>query len=48
MKFLGWCDEHRQALGVRTNADSPDDACQAPALRRRGHRPDPDRAHVLR
>ncbi len=26
--FLGWCDEHRR-LGVRTNADRPEDAAQA-------------------
>ena len=42
---LGWCDELR-TLGVRANADTPEDARRARELRRRGHRPVPDRAHV--
>ena len=40
-----WCDELR-TLGVRANADTPEDARRARALRRRGHRAVPDRAHV--
>ena len=44
---LGWADEIR-TLGVRTNADLPHDAQVARALRRRGHRPLPHRAHVPR
>ena len=33
---------------VRTNADQPDQAAAGDRLRRRGHRPVPHRAHVLR
>ncbi|MCP3958262.1 MAG: pyruvate, phosphate dikinase [bacterium] len=33
--FLGWCDEVKR-LGVRTNADSPDDAAQARRFGARG------------
>jgi pyruvate,orthophosphate dikinase len=39
-------DKYRK-LGVRTNADTPQDAKIA-RVRRRGHRPVPHRAHVLR
>ena len=46
-RLMGWADECRK-LGVRTNADSPSDADSALAVRRRGHRPVPHRAHVLR
>jgi pyruvate,orthophosphate dikinase len=35
-------------LRVRANADTPEDAARAGALRRRGHRPVPHRAHVPR
>ena len=34
-KFLGWCDEVKR-LGVRTNADSPEDALQARRFGARG------------
>ena len=40
-----WADELRR-LGVRANADTPDDAQRARESRRRGHRAVPDRAHV--
>ncbi len=40
-------DKYRK-LGVRTNADTPHDTAVAVQLRRRGHRPVPHRAHVLR
>ena len=33
-------------LGVRANADTPEDAAQGARVRRRGHRPLPHRAHV--
>ena len=46
-KVLGWADEIRR-MGVWTNADKPEEAAQARSLRRRGHRPVPDRAHVPR
>ena len=46
-KILGWADEIRR-MGVWTNADKPEEAAQARELRRRGHRPVPDRAHVPR
>ena len=42
---LDWADELR-TLGVRTNADTPEDAAQGARVRRRGHRPVPHRAHV--
>ena len=42
---LEWADELR-TLGVRTNADTPEDARRARELRRRGHRAVPHRAHV--
>ena len=42
---LGWADELR-TLGVRANADTPEDARQGARVRRRGHRPVPHRAHV--
>ena len=42
---LGWCDELR-TLGVRANADTPEDAAPRARVRRRGHRAVPDRAHV--
>ncbi len=37
-----------RTMGVRTNADTPEDAKRRPRVRRRGHRPVPHRAHVLR
>ena len=40
-----WADELR-TLGVRANADMPEDARRARELRRRGHRALPHRAHV--
>ena len=46
-KILGWADEIRR-MGVWTNADKPEEAAQARSLRRPGHRPVPDRAHVPR
>ena len=42
-----WADAAR-TMKVRANADTPLDARTARALRRRGHRPVPHRAHVLR
>ena len=45
--LMKWADGARR-LGVRTNADQPDQAQVAVSLRRGGHRPVPDRAHVLR
>ena len=45
--ILGWADELRR-LKVRANADNPADAMRARGPRRRGHRPLPHRAHVLR
>ncbi|MGT2485239.1 hypothetical protein ACU4GA_02725 [Methylobacterium oryzae CBMB20] len=42
-----WADAIR-GMKVRANADTPTDARTAPQLRRRGHRPLPHRAHVLR
>ena len=44
---LGWADEKRR-LKVRANADTRADAAKARAVRRRGDRPLPHRAHVLR
>ncbi len=44
---MGWADRIRQ-LRVRVNADTPADAHRGPRFRRRGHRPLPHRAHVLR
>ena len=46
-RIMGWADKYRR-LRVRTNADTPRDAQQAREVRRRGHRPVPHRAHVLR
>ena len=46
-RIMGWADKYR-TLQVRTNADTPRDAAQARELRRRGHRPLPHRAYVLR
>jgi pyruvate,orthophosphate dikinase len=43
---MKWADKYR-TLGVRTNADTPPTPAR-PRVRRRGHRPDPHRAHVLR
>ena len=45
--FMKLADEIR-VLKVRTNADTPEDATQRDRVRRRGHRPLPHRAHVLR
>ena len=45
--FMKLVDKFR-TLGVRTNADTPEDAKVARAVRRRRHRPVPHRAHVLR
>ena len=42
---LEWSDEIRR-LGVRANADTPEDATQGARAGRRGHRPVPHRAHV--
>ena len=44
-RVLEWADEVRR-LGVRANADTPEDAQAGARARRRGHRPVPDRAHV--
>ena len=44
--FLKVCDSVRK-LGIRTNADTPEDAQRARAVRRRGHRTIQDRAYVL-
>ena len=44
-RVLGWADELRR-LGVRANADTPEDARARARARRRGHRPVPHRAHV--
>ena len=44
-QVLAWADEVRR-MNVRTNADTPEDAREGPRVRRRGHRPVPDRAHV--
>ena len=46
-KLMAWADKYR-TLKVRTNADQPDQARQRRRVRRRGHRPVPHRAHVLR
>ncbi len=45
-RFMGWADKFRR-LHVRTNADTPRDASR-PLIGRRGHRPVPYRAYVLR
>ncbi len=42
---LGWADEVR-TLGVRANADTPEDAAKAREFGAAGHRPLPHRAHV--
>ena len=44
---MDWADECRR-LKVRANADTPLDAAHGARVRRRGHRPVPHRAHVLR
>ena len=44
---MGWADKAR-TLGVRANADTPNDARARAEVRRRGHRALPHRAHVLR
>ena len=44
-QVLAWADEVR-SLGVRANADTPDDAEQGAGVRGRGHRPLPQRAHL--
>ena len=44
-RVLEWADEIRR-LGVRANADTPEDADEGARAGRRGHRPVPDRAHV--
>ena len=46
-QILGWADEIRR-MQIWTNADKPEEAAQARELRRPGHRPLPDRAHVPR
>jgi pyruvate, orthophosphate dikinase len=46
-EFMKMVDKFR-TLGVRTNADTPEGRRQGPRVRRRGHRPVPHRAHVLR
>ena len=45
--LMAWADKAR-TLKVRTNADTPGRRRQGPRVRRRGHRPVPHRAHVLR
>ncbi len=45
--LMGWADGERR-MKVRANADTPKDARVARSIRRRGHRPVPHRAHVLR
>ena len=45
--LMGWADKVRK-LGVRANADTPDDARIALEVRRRRHRAVPHRTHVLR
>ena len=45
--ILGWADEVRR-MQVWTNADKPEEAALARSVRRAGHRPVPDRAHVPR
>ena len=45
--LMEWADEVR-TLGVRANADTPARCRDRAAIRRRGHRPLPHRAHVLR
>ena len=44
---MGWADEARR-LKVRANADTPARRAHRARVRRRGHRPLPHRAHVLR
>ena len=46
-ELMKWADSFRR-LGVRCNADTPEDADVARRFRRRGHRSVPHRAHVLR
>ena len=46
-QLMSWADKAR-TLGVRANADQPDQAHARDRLRRRGHRALPHRAHVLR
>ena len=45
--LIGWADAVRK-LGVRANADTPNDARVAREVRRRRHRTLPHRTHVLR
>ena len=45
--LIAWADAVRK-LGVRANADTPNDARVAREIRRRGHRALPHRAHVFR
>jgi pyruvate,orthophosphate dikinase len=45
--FMKLADDIR-AMKVRTNAETPEDAGHRHRVRRRGHRPVPHRAHVLR
>ena len=47
VKLLGWADAQAR-LGVRANADTPDDAARAIPLWREGHRALQDRTHVQR
>ena len=46
-QIMDWAEEYRK-LRVRTNADLPEQADGRRGVRRRGNRPVPDRAHVLR
>ena len=46
-ELMAWADEVR-TLGIRANAETPADARPGARVRRRGHRPLPHRAHVLR
>ena len=45
--LMGWADQRRR-LKVRTNAETPRRRARRAPVRRRGHRPVPHRAHVLR
>ena len=45
--FMKLADDIR-VMNVRTNAETPEDAADRHRVRRRGHRPLPHRAHVLR
>ena len=46
-KLMKWTDKYRR-LGIRTNADTPEDSKRSPRVWCPGHRPLPHGAHVLR